>query len=1107
MRLRPEHEIGGAVAGGRGRAARQRTFAPKKRISFVDFTAGGPLAQVPGATYSRSGVMAIEDYRGHIKQIAANEVPIAGGRRVKNLLPYSDTFNSWSKSNCTIGTDAAGNYDSVIENATTGAHRPWTSTPSVIAGAAYLFVIAAKPGIRGYLQIALGGAYFGSNGVMFDLSDGSVYSHSGVDGYGSIARDDGGYDLYVRATCIASGAADIYVNPSPDGSSVSYAGSSGAVAVYLDKAQLEVASPGQTAPSERVSKGVTDPYELATGPELVAEIPASAVSIYDYAGSSGAYADGVISNTVAGSDSGYPRFRLGPVLTLGKRYRVSGRLSNPAATKVFRVRLAASGSTADIPYDTATGVFDGYATAEYTYVEFLSDGTSLWSQTLEEFSVRELPFYNIPGFGADGVAVSHNDEFGYPLPRYGAWRENWLKQSEDLSSTAWSQPVGVSVGSDGWQTLVKTLGVGSEARSQSLGDLGDSAGMLVELRAGTSATVSIGIYNGGWGTVGNWTLEIVRGPGAIAFSTLPVISGLEQTESTVVRIRRRSMSGTAYAYIYPGNHNSTTIGDSIKLRHLTVVKGDRYPDCHTPTGAYNEPGRWAANELPNSTMRGAGVGAWPTGWVPSDHAGIGMSVVGAGVLANGRTRYCDVRYTGTAIETAYPTFRPCGYTEIAAKQGDRWASVIALDLIAGAAPASRWVQCVERDISGNYLGASDAIEVNLDGSAVIAAREFTSASAAFVQPSIAFVIPSGETVDFTIRVTEPQLEKGGNFSFFVPTSNGRQERRNLTGLANRPGRVNVIRSASDLSTAAWTRRGSISCTPAYDEAMGGLYTQVRALGASGVNDAYQIISGLTQNARHEMAFFVRNVSGSGIIRVVHPDGWALGEALIDLSKLSSKGRIDRDHPAMTVSTDFVSNGAGSCGFVVHAHSGSPDFDVSIITLAEGTTPPPLIPNDSTTAAAVLGSATGTVVDFVDGPGAVVAEFTQHSRLGSAAQTVATITDGTDRVVMQTENTGGNNRVLVNDGGTWAVTNMDRASMIGRQRQSVRFKAGAYRSNRNGGDVMSNSYASAVFPGSADLWFGHDGAGASALDGDIAAITFHRDLSDSRQDDLTEIDYA
>ena len=72
MRLRPEHEIGGAVAGGRGRAARQRTFAPKKRISFVDFTAGGPLAQVPGATYSRSGVMAIEDYRGHIKQIAAN---------------------------------------------------------------------------------------------------------------------------------------------------------------------------------------------------------------------------------------------------------------------------------------------------------------------------------------------------------------------------------------------------------------------------------------------------------------------------------------------------------------------------------------------------------------------------------------------------------------------------------------------------------------------------------------------------------------------------------------------------------------------------------------------------------------------------------------------------------------------------------------------------------------------------------------------------------------------------------------------------------------------------------------------------------------------------
>ena len=141
--------------------------------------------------------------------------------------------------------------------------------------------------------------------------------------------------------------------------------------------------------SQRLWGGQTRTGYLAGQPELWTN-PAPTFDLAG-GGSSPSYnqATRTLSNSVSSSVSGYPRARFGLGLTAGRVYRISGRIDGDRAG-INVIRPAAGGSASNVPYNTSTGVFDGFVVAQETYVEFVTAITSTYSLVIAEISVREV---------------------------------------------------------------------------------------------------------------------------------------------------------------------------------------------------------------------------------------------------------------------------------------------------------------------------------------------------------------------------------------------------------------------------------------------------------------------------------------------------------------------------------------------------------------------------------------------------------------------------------------------------------------------------------------------------------------------------------------------
>ena len=129
---------------------------------------------------------------------------------------------------------------------------------------------------------------------------------------------------------------------------------------------------------------------IAKGVELVSSMtPALGVNL----GGSNYTIDGpVFTNTVVGTNAGYPRFRwtLDIATVVGERYFITGKITGDTSS-VNLVRMHPT--TADVvSYNSITGVFCCYVTATgvSTTVEVSTDGTSTFSCTMESFSVRKV---------------------------------------------------------------------------------------------------------------------------------------------------------------------------------------------------------------------------------------------------------------------------------------------------------------------------------------------------------------------------------------------------------------------------------------------------------------------------------------------------------------------------------------------------------------------------------------------------------------------------------------------------------------------------------------------------------------------------------------------
>tara|TARA_R100001460_G_scaffold11875_4_gene27542 strand:- start:131 stop:1861 length:1731 start_codon:yes stop_codon:yes gene_type:complete len=151
-----------------------------------------------------------------------------------NSATHSEYFGAWSAFRATITDNSATSPEGVsnaavlTEDTTTNSH-PLNKTFSVSSGAEYTLSIFAKQGSRRYLSLL---AVNGGSTIYYDLQEKTAGSGGSVEDYGN------GWLRLIYTYTTNSTSAELYIQPSINGSSVVYTGD-GSNAVFLYGAQLE----------------------------------------------------------------------------------------------------------------------------------------------------------------------------------------------------------------------------------------------------------------------------------------------------------------------------------------------------------------------------------------------------------------------------------------------------------------------------------------------------------------------------------------------------------------------------------------------------------------------------------------------------------------------------------------------------------------------------------------------------------------------------------------------------------------------------------------------------------------------------------------------------
>jgi len=198
----------------------------------------------------------------------------------------------------------------------------------------------------------------------------------------------------------------------------------------------------------------------------------------------------------------------------------------------------------------------------------------------------------------------------------------------------------------------------------------------------------------------------------------------------------------------------------------------------------------ATNSIRNNTMVGAVAGT--PGTLPTNHSttlnGLTRTIVGVG-SENG-VDYIDVQVSGTATGAAL-TYSFETNSQIVAASGQAWTNSMWIKQIADAGgnrPAAR-VTIYEFNSGGTYLAEGSAIATLTSSLTRFSfTRTLANASTARVQPLIQFVLVSGTTYNFTIRIGLPQMELGSVATSVIPTT---------TAAASRSADVVTLSGATD----------------------------------------------------------------------------------------------------------------------------------------------------------------------------------------------------------------------------------------------------------------------------------------------------------------------
>ena len=221
-----------------------------------------PQRAAPGttATFTRATTATFTDHEGVLRTAIAGEARFVGARRVRNLIPSSESFaTGWTapgaasvSANAMLSPIGTLTADALIEDGTTAYHR--INHASVTRTSGQVIAVSVHAKYAGRNLFMNWNAFCNAAGA-FNLQTGEVTQGEGV---ASIEALDGGwYRCTVIGTCTATGADNGYLQLTPTNVSGSYAGD-GVSGAYFWGVQLEdiTGRADQTTPSEYVSVGV-----------------------------------------------------------------------------------------------------------------------------------------------------------------------------------------------------------------------------------------------------------------------------------------------------------------------------------------------------------------------------------------------------------------------------------------------------------------------------------------------------------------------------------------------------------------------------------------------------------------------------------------------------------------------------------------------------------------------------------------------------------------------------------------------------------------------------------------------------------------------------------
>jgi len=353
---------------------------------------------------------------------------LADRTSVTNLLTYSEAFDNaaWTKTSATVSAntvanpmDAATTADSLLEAAASAEHT--ITQAGTIAASAATFSVCVKALGRNYCRLKITDSAASAKAAFFDLSTGVVGTVDSGATSAIVQVASGWYRCSITFTSPAAGAATCSIQPSTDGSTVSYLGTT-STGLYLFGAQLQQLSSASayaattsatrtiSAPNLEINETLdgSDPFAYLVGESEVdaasgvgyfrrthARIPGSQTNypgsryigfptITNKYGSSSTLTVGILPQGPTGTSFGAGYYMNGSAYTSGdnKLYRtklITGTVYAKATAGTFTITYGAN-TTAALNYNDSAATIK---TAVDALASVTADGiTTTWVNNL-----------------------------------------------------------------------------------------------------------------------------------------------------------------------------------------------------------------------------------------------------------------------------------------------------------------------------------------------------------------------------------------------------------------------------------------------------------------------------------------------------------------------------------------------------------------------------------------------------------------------------------------------------------------------------------------------------------------------------------------------------